>query len=233
MRDAVDVPVEGVRILVDQQGGLRKLLRIAWSDADASIFLIPYVPGRGIVYGGIASTPDPGTPHTFSFDGQLCGDWGKVSLHQSGRVHATVRSAGELIRSPPITALPLDHLADGQVATVSCFNPEGLPEVLDAQGPPDTDLVLTSNDVDWTATQIPIFVTSDPNRFEDHHFRLCFRRATLKSPLYVTLRPRSESHPPENREGGISILAWGLAGPTSSSDLVFVVTAPSGQPNRS
>jgi hypothetical protein len=216
---SVEVPLKnGIRILITQGGRLRKLCRLQWSVGDASIYLIPYIPGDGMIFGGLVPKAGP-EPVTFEFATQLSGSWGKVSLHQSGQVHATVDSG----RTPAVHGEALDH-----VATITCFSPDGLPEVTKAQGPPKADLVLTTDDPSWTATQVPIFVTSDPRRHSEHKFRLCLRRPTLDTPLYVTLNPRSESHPEDNREPGVAIFGWGAGTQSTPGDVsgVFVMSTP-------
>jgi hypothetical protein len=86
---STDVTIKDLRLLIRHRGELRKLARLAWSNFDASFYVMPY--GTDGRRGWVGKIPIPEEPFTFDATTGTEGAEPYVSLHESGRTHASVK----------------------------------------------------------------------------------------------------------------------------------------------
>jgi hypothetical protein len=218
------VDLTAVRLLVAHENRLHKLARLAWSNKDVSLYVLPYLPKGGTAHAGVMKIPGPaGPPSTWNYTGQVDGSGGpKLTLHSSGRCHGEVDG----VHGPPVWGRPLTGREGGHIASITCFSVEGLPEVTVPSGPPSADIVLQSSDPSSTATNVALFVLTSDRKDDEYHFVLTFRREGLDAPVRIGIRARVTTEPSGNRDPGVLVMAgWG-PGDTGDRPLtgVFVVT---------
>lgn len=220
-----EVPIKGLRVLVDHRGELRKLARLGWTKRDASFYIIPYATRSRRGWVGTTELAF-GDSTTVDFTTGVEGAKPKVSVHESGLTHATVD--GHV--TPDVAGQPLHDDAGGHVATIITFNPEGLPPIAVARGAPRADLVVTSERGTgdwWDGVRVALFVYTQPERATEKKAYITFRRPGSVPPLYVSLGVFGEQHPADNREPGVVVLAgWspGDRGVGDPTPLVYAVT---------
>jgi hypothetical protein len=215
--------VNAIRLLVERDGTLYKMVRLDWSNSDVSLYITPYVPEGGTGYAGQMKVPAPGDAATWDYARQASGVPVKVSLHESGRSHSS--AGGE--HSQPTWGRPLFHPEQAHIATVSCFNVEGLPTVSVPRSLPQPDIVMRGSEHPWTAVHVPIFVCPDEEAASTHRFWITMTRPGRARPLLVGIGGRSTFEPEGNRDGGVLVYAgWGPGNDPRPLVGVYGVTSP-------
>jgi hypothetical protein len=144
--------ISGLRLIAEHEGTYYKVARFQWSNSDASLYVLPYVPVGGTAYAGIMKIPDHDQgASNFDYARQLEGDHPKLSLHEYGRCHASVGDK----QTNPVWGRQLHHEGGGHIATIECCAPEGLPTIQHPSGPPEVDLVMEADGTGWHGLRVP------------------------------------------------------------------------------
>lgn len=202
---SAEVGVRSLRLVVQRpDGALKKLVKIVWSQRDASLYLTPYAPVGGFGYVGVTEKVG-----TFSLLGQGQGRDVYLSLHKSGQTHATCKQPFYRTESVKGPALFVDKRS--HVATAVCFDTASLPDLGSApRHPPHLDYVLLQL-AGLEKVDVPIFVSAVAESLEDFPIRLRFVRPDMPGPLHFGLRVRGEEYRPEPDSGGVAVLGgWGV-----------------------
>ena len=217
------VEVQSLRLLVERNGVLFNIAKVALGKADASLYIIPSTPSEGEGYAGLMKVPEHGQHNTWTYSRQLAGLPIRVTLHESGRCHA---SAGDR-QTEPTWGRSLFYDEVAHVATISCFNVGGLPAVETLRGPPRLDVVFKSADLDWTAIHIPVFVCPDDSPAVWKRVAVRMTPDGRPRPLYLVLGGRLEQEPANNRDGGVLVVAgWGPGDDQRPLTGVYGITSP-------
>ena len=216
----------GVRLLVNVAGTLYKLARIRWSTADASVYVMPYVPKGGIGFAGPMKVPAPEASSSVNFARELMGPNPKLSLHESGRCHGSV---GEQ-RTGPVWGRGLFD-GSGHIATITSFDVTSQPTVAVTRTGTEPDIILMTPGFEVPGMNVALLVGDSPEeagRLGQLHFIL--DRPDRPRPLYVALNCRD---PGQSAEGppvpGVTVIAgWGPGSRGDQRPLsgTFVATAP-------
>jgi hypothetical protein len=198
-----------------------KVAKVTWTSKDASLYVIPYPdnrPGYLGVAKGLLTSP--------SFDAGAIGRAGvrpRISIHESGVVHGQVAD----YRTEQLVGPPLNDPAGGHIATISCFDPVGLPSVQTLRGGREPDVVLIDPESKGGAIHIVLYVALSDRQLAKYpgQLRLALERPTLRQPLLFRFRVRGAE---QEGTGGVAVMSgWG-PGPADRDvdELVFAVTTP-------
>jgi hypothetical protein len=189
---------------------------------DASLYILPYSPAtdRGAFIGIVRSVPR--STWTLDFSAEPYGPNPKVSIHESGRVHAAIDGH----RTPPLLGARLDASGGGHIATITCFDHRGLPIFTDQPQPaPELHVVLRDPPGACFAVHMPIYVSTGLADLDKWNcqLRVKFQRPTLECPLFVGVRIRGSG---ESGDPGVLVMAgWGPGlGDESATQFVYAAT---------
>lgn len=213
-----------VRLLVRQNGQLRRICKVTFTKSDASIYLIPYAPA-GKYFFGTNQLEEQQAQATFSFKSQLSSEGAKLphlSLHESGRVHAYVgeEQAGPLM-IPPLESWRGEHIA---TVTVDRFDTLGPYEKVAKQTGPEQDLVFGIEEP-LESGRLALYLNGDGERFvAECSMWFTLRRPTLERPIHLGIRPWPQSPMGESIErGGVTAVAgWDPAAGVTGGPLPFI-----------
>ncbi len=171
--------ISEARILISYKGTNRKLCKIFFSKADASVYIAPYSYANQYYYGK-GSMPENVQKLDMNFVGQFYTDnTPKVSIHQKGQVHIKGRAG----QAGPIFIPKLDKWHGQHLATVMADNFDVLPKhtkSLKSEGRA-IDIVMGWNqNVD--GGKIVLFADSGGKNFPSY----CDTFFTLKRPTILT-----------------------------------------------
>jgi hypothetical protein len=215
---------KGVRLCVqDDDGVIRKVARINWTNADASLYIESYCPPGGKAYAGRFTMPLGEPSFSWDFTGQLEAEdaMPKMSLHQSGRTKCELGGA----KTKFVIGKPLFDLAGGHIATIQTFNPRTLP-VMDNKAPRRTPNTLVApSEAGCTSVRFPIAVSLTAPPESHFKFVVTFTRPILQTPLYVGVGVFGR-HEPENDGDGVVVFGgWGPGiRPSEVTDMAFTAT---------
>jgi hypothetical protein len=150
-----------VRILIDHRGSLGRLCKLVVSNADGSLYVLPYGPvgefrfGRSAIPGGQTSAtvswgdqePSSSAPH--------------LSVHERGQVHVKVQRETVVgpMAIPPLAGLRGDHVASVYANHSGRLAPfEGTPRT----SGPEQDHVVPSDDAVETGQLATASTDGDP-----------------------------------------------------------------------
>ena len=177
--------IRELRLLVEHEGDLKRLCKLAFTKSDASIYVIPYAAGGRYFYGD-QTLEEREVEKTFDFTEQLSTSERipKLSI-QRGRVHVEADSA----RAGPLWGPSLPHLRGEHVATVTADSFAGLTrhEQTPRLSGAERDFVLLA-DRSVESGRVAIYVNGKEPRFvRSCELFLTLARPTLTGPLYVGL----------------------------------------------
>lgn len=216
-------PVDRIRLLVERDGRLHKVANLAWSSSDVSLYITPYAPLGGEGHAGMMRVPGPGQASTWDYSRQAVGTPVRVALHESGRCHAEAGGS----RSEPTWGRSLFYPDIAHIASISCFEVNGLPTVDVPKGPPQLDVVMRHAGEEATACHVGLFVCPDEVERPWEKFRITFERPGRERPLYLAVSARETAEAPDNRDGGVLVVAgWGPGDDSRPVGGVYGVTSP-------
>lgn len=219
-----EAPIEKLRVVVLFGGQMRSLCKLAFTKADASIYVVPYAPNKRYSV-GTHQMGEREQSVTFNLDDALDYEAApKISFHQSGQVHANAGAT----RVGPLRIPPLPDWRGEHIATVLAEHALSLPKF---RGPRrwhgvERDLVLElRGNIESAAVALfvnghePVFAGPCPVRFRLGH-------ATLETPLYVGLHLRAQvplSEPDVPGTGVVAIGGWvPNRGPAEAVDFIYL-----------
>ena len=215
--------ISEIRLLIEHEGQLRRLCKLAFSKSDASIYVFPYA-RTGSFFFGSRSMPERHFKDSFPFKQQLSSDQvPKISIHESGQVHVTSKG----IRAGPLQIPPLSSLRGEHIATVSADEFSVLAEFRGSpklRGRRIDHVISVSENV--KSGRIAVYVAGDRAAFQAPNCPLVVtvKRPTLANPIYVGLKPISQNpigHPAG--EGVIAIAGWDPTGQfQEGADYLFI-----------
>lgn len=215
-----------LRLLLEYRRQLYRLCKLAFSAADASIYLIPYAPSGQYYFGG-SEIRERKAKETFGFKSQLSSNVAtipKLSIHEKGQVHAYVGPdrAGPLL-VPPLANWRGQHAATvtvDRIAGLSVF--QGTPRESGAR----VDFPLF-NPADEESARVAIYINGKTPSFAGDcraHFTL--RRPALTRPLYVGFSGIAQSPlSNEDSKDGVTVIAgWDprIFGTTAHANFLFI-----------
>jgi hypothetical protein len=212
--------VSSIRILARRHDHLRRVAKIRWSSRDASIYILPYGPEGTLGHVGVHDAVPPEGSFTFDFLSQGAGMHPKLSLHQSGQVHATC----EGYSTWPVFSAPLFSPGGGHIASIVCLNPEQLPEfATQPRGLPRVDVVLDLPSR-YTTMHVALFANIVEDRLPECPIRLRLIRPSMPMPLHIGIQFRGDNAASDG--SGVGVLGgWGPdASPIESIPLVYAIT---------
>jgi hypothetical protein len=219
-------PVRQIRLLVQTGAVFRRLARLSWSAADASLYVSPpnsVMPGR---VGVIDAPLGAGESGQFNFAGDFIGGAPYLSLHQSGQCHGKAGPDWDRLQTVPLTGHPLDHPAGGHIATVQSFRPAQLPTTATPRHRKRDQALVVSAPSDAGPLVVTLWAFSDRAKLRAAKFAqwLTMRRPSLLGPLYIGIRARFEPVPATPSSPVVAIYGgWG-PGATDPTRFVFVIT---------
>lgn len=161
---------------------------VFWSKRDSSIYIKPY----GTVseaFAGVHRGPQEGESLDIDFTKQLRGKEARLSIHESGQVHAYCdkeRTIG--IQTPPLFRSHRRHLA-----TIGVWSHSGLPEVAQLNVGSHPDVVLQEGAEYLPLVWIVLFCGMDEYDLPDHKLKLRMDRVSLSGrPIFFAWRVRGE-----------------------------------------
>ena len=198
--------IKAVGLVVERSGRLYKAAKVFFGSEDASVYITPYRYPSGVGYAGQLMVPPPGGSNAVNFTRQLTGHPLKLSLHESGRTHA--QSGG--LRTEPAWGRALHFPVPAHIATVTVFDPVGLPEVPSARTGDEPDIVFETGGGDWTSLHISMHVCPDEDSTVPYLLHATLQRAGGPRPLYLAFNARLENAPDRQHGPGVLVTAgWG------------------------
>lgn len=224
------IPIKSLRVLLERDGVIFKVAKVAFSQKDVSVYVMPYQYEGGHGFGGQMMIPGPGKSNSWNFTRQLTGEPVKVSIHESGRTHAQIGA----LMTEPVWGRGLFHDEVSHVATISCFSPVGLPEVVEPRGAPQADIVLRTGENDWTSVHVPLFVCPDIDTASNHIAYITLNRSDRERALYLAIGARVENAPSEQLGKGVLVFTgWGPGNDHRPLNGIYALSAPAEQDPRS
>jgi hypothetical protein len=215
--------IREIRIIIQNQGVLRKLFKVAFSQKDASLYFFPYGP-KGKYYYGNQSMQEYEIKQTFSFIDQFHAEKiPKLSIHESGQIHIY---CGKNALAGPLCTLPLNEWRGEHIATLSTDTLDSLAEhkkEIKTTGP-EIDYIIPSDDSVESA-RIAVYCNGQSPIFDYRHgFAVHLKRPTLQFPLYVGFTPIPQSPLAKKPNGGITVIAgWNpQKGKTEKQDYLYI-----------
>jgi hypothetical protein len=221
------VDVSKVRLLVETGGVFRRLARLSWSEADASLYISPPgLPAPARV--GVIDVPlEPGASETVNFAGDFIGMAPYMSLHQGGACHASAGPGWQRLRTAPVRGNPLDHPGGGHLATIVCFRPSLLPT---APPPKHSRKRGHAAAVRWPVADRPLGVAlwacaDEASARANFRQWLTFRRPTLPRPLHIGInaRPQLETSP---LPSPVVVITGGWGAGANRHDKMVMIISP-------
>lgn len=212
--------ISSIRIVARRRNRLHKVAKVRWSNTDASIYIWPYGPEGGRGYVGLHDAIPPAGSFTFDFASQGAGMNPKLSLHQSGQVHAICAEYS----TRPIFSAPLFSPAGGHIASIVCHNPEKLPDLTaQPKGLPRADVVLEMP-LRFSAMHVVLFANIVESRLPKCPIQLRLVRSSMPMPLHIGIQFRGDNVASDG--SGVGVLGgWGPdASPVESVPLVYAIT---------
>jgi hypothetical protein len=208
MADTFKQLASGIRefeVLVRLNAEIRRVCKLAFSNKDASIYLIPYAPGGSYYFGG-ESLPEQKLSRTFDFQEQQSSQTvPKISIHQSGRVH--IRTARQ--EAGPLIIPALDRLCGEHVASVSVDRFDALLTLKTAPRTSDALIRVLDGAV---SGRFAIYVNGREPKFKSSNVKLYVRltRQCLSTPLYIGIAPIGQNPiaDPKCKQGVTIICGW-------------------------
>jgi hypothetical protein len=212
-----------LQILVSYQGACRRLCKLAFSRTDASIYLFAYAQHGNYFYGG-RSLLERQVEDTFDFTRQLTSkDVPKLSIHESGRVHAEVRTVSiKPLKNPSLASLRGQH-----IATVCADSFSGLPPFngnVRNSGATIHHVIAVEKGVD--SGRLAIYVNGIEPQFVSTRCRVIIplKRPSIRGCLHVGLAPIAQFPLGANDKAGVTVIAgWDPTRPiTSTQDYLYI-----------
>jgi hypothetical protein len=216
--------VKSLRFIIGRQGTLFKVAQLSFGKNDQSIYITPYVPAGGTGYVGQMKIPAPGQSGTWDYSRQASGTPVRVTLHESGRCHATAGGSS----TPPVFGRPLQHDSRAHVATIVCFDLTGLPTIRQPRGGSTPDVLLLATDAEWTSLHIPLYVCPDPQSAAVAWMKMSVTMTRDNStPLILGIGGRTGPESAEGLGSGVLVLAgWGPGNDDRPLTGIYGVTSP-------
>ncbi|HEX3035209.1 MAG TPA: hypothetical protein VHT73_08755 [Thermodesulfobacteriota bacterium] len=206
--------IREIRILIDYRSGLRILCKLAFTKADASLYLFPYAIHGTYYYGG-RLLPEKQIQDTFDFTADLnARHTPKLSIHEKGQVHIIADG----VRAGPLFIPPLVTLKGQHIATV-CPDVFSILPVLQRKpkftGAEIDHIIPVEDGID--SGRLAVYIAGDKPSFEAPNCRLVvtLKRPTIPEPLYIGIKPIGQKLIGVDVQSGVTIIAgWD---PTKSS----------------
>jgi hypothetical protein len=211
-----------LQILISYKGAPRRLCKLAFSNSDASIYLFAFAQHGKYFYGG-RSLIEKQIQDTFDYTKQLESNAvPKLSIHQSGRVHAKVE--GKSIKPlwiPPLTALRGQH-----VATVCAESFTELPlferDIQDSA----REICFINFDKGAESGRLAIYINGTESRFVSKRCRLGISLQPPRTlvPLHIGLAPIAQSPLGTDEKAGVTVIAgWDPTRPMNAAqDYLYI-----------
>ena len=211
---------KGARLCIRLADRIAKVARLAWSDADASIYVIPYPGPAKTSFAGVYESRLGST--TLPFEGQLeavGGDTPKVSIHESGICHAQLGAERSgRARGPRL------HHGTGHIATIQTFRPDLLPTLAtppSSQGPV-IDVVATPPSTPWTSLRFVLSVIDPASHPLNGPWAVLNLARAKGTDLHIRIASVSDYEPHNDGEGVVVLAGWGVSADVSAAALEFV-----------
>lgn len=220
------VTINGLRLIAEHEGTFYKIARIQWSNKDASLYVLPYMPSGGTAFAGVMKIPDQEQgASTFNFARGVEGAKPKMSLHEFGQCRASVGDQS----IAQVWGRKLHDQGGGHIGTIECCSFEGLPTIDPPKGPPEPDLVVDSEGAEWHGVRIPILVYLAESDAARHPFYVSTKRP-YKPTLFVAVHVYPSKVDPTTAERGVLVYAgWGPGAIDRPTTGVYVITHPGAQ----
>lgn len=213
--------VRELRLLVDLDGDVRSICKLAFSNRDASLYLFPYAPS-GRYYYGDRSMKDVEFEDTFRFtDDNFSERVPKLSIHESGQVH--IKSSG--ITAGPLYIEPLSEWRGKHFASVSVDEFDILDKFegsISKTGAkldiviPTPNVIKSGRFVFYLAGDRPAFVEPDCS------FVISMMRETINRPIFIGIQPKAQEPIGEPKGQGIIVLAGWRQSHDQGTDYLYI-----------
>lgn len=211
-----------LRLLLRRGADVRRLCKLVFSNQDASIYIIPYGPSNryAVGVGAIGAHQDS---VKYDAEGAELERVPKLSIHQSGQVHANAGAH----RVGPISIPPLEAWRGAHIATILAETFHGLSRQvtpLRRSGATWDFPIDVAAEVDSGA--VAIYLNGLRPSFDAAPvITLSVTRSTLALPLHIGIRPRSQEQlgDAENTGGVIAISGWTPGQPKSTQAKFLVI----------
>ena len=221
-------PVNGLaelrelHILVSHQAVCRRLCKLAFTRNDASIYLFAYARHGNYFYGG-RSLLERQAQDTFDFTQQSeSKDIPKLSIHQSGSVHAKVGK----VPVDPLRISPLATLRGQHIATVCADSFGGLPPFKPGRNSGATIYHIIPVEKGVDSGRLAIYINGIEPQFVSKRCRLIIqlRRPCIRRCLHVGLAPIAQFPLGTNDKPGVTVIAgWDPTRPINSTqDYLYI-----------
>jgi hypothetical protein len=198
--------IRELRVLIQHQGALRSLCKIAFSNRDASLYFFPYSLNRRYFFGG-RSMPDTIFEDKVDFSqGIRANTTPKLSIHETGQVHVQASTA----LAGPLFVPPLSDWRGQHAATICPDALSSLPEYPVSpkdRGQSIDRLIEVPDRVE--SIRLAVYIAGDRPSFETPNcpIIITLKRRTIQNPLYVALKPIPQSPIGVDLQAGVTILA--------------------------
>ena len=198
--------VRELRFLVKRNNILRKICKLAFSDADASIYLFPYA-ARGKYYYGNKNSPDQESEYKFDFTEDIFQEkTPKLSIHERGQIHIHVNDK----RAGPLFIPHLSALKGQHIASISPDSFDSLPihsEKIRETGT-EIDHVIHATD-NVKNGRLAIYVNGFEPKFDTIRCEIIItlQRPSLSKPLYVGILPVEQQILGTPAPKGVTVIA--------------------------
>lgn len=223
--------IKSTRFLVQRSGVIRNFFKVAISQNDASIYIIPYA-NEGKYYGGISNLPkiDLGTLQQkvdVNYTEQIADEkMPKLSIHESGQIHLDIGSKRTLPHKIP----PLENIEDKHIASVSTDVIEALPifqaDIKDSSTHKD---IVINVDKQIPSVRVAIYVNGISAKFKYQNAVLSVGtdvRPHLKRPISFGFQfiPQGDIRVDSKGAPGIvAISGWDITKPhTEENSFIFL-----------
>jgi hypothetical protein len=210
-----------VRLLAEYKGTIRRICKMTFAAADATLYIVPFVKEGRYFYGGKSLLEiQPKLKYRFDEDSDLYSELPHISIHQSGQIQVCIGEA----KAGPLFAVSLQDLRGEHVATVCIDRFADMPlfeNKIQTSGPKIDQVVAVGNGVEsgrfviYANGEKPLFPCKCP-------LKLSLIRPAASTPLFLGIAP----FPQEklgNDEGGITVVAgWNREREDEFEDFLYL-----------
>ena len=217
--------VREAQFLLQHEGQLRRFCKFVFSEADGSLYIVPYSAGGHFFYGG-ARMPEQQASHTFSYKEQLASSTApKVSIHESGRVHVRIGEQGTgPVYIPSLRDFRGEHLASIAADSIAGLPPFTRKPRLTGR---DVDVIVNATSQFGPSIRFVIYANgAAPNFCGSCNWVFSLLRPRLTNPLYFGIAPKGQQPLRSGEQQGVIVIAgWDpstASDPSRASDFLYL-----------
>jgi len=196
-----------LRILVDYNGGIRKLCKLTFTSSDASIYIFPYSSNRRF-YCGSSTIEEKAISDTVNYGFNTPANFEpKLSIHQLGKIHIK-NQYNDLIG--PLKIPELATLRGEHVATVCADNFDGLKihdkQLIDKDSEKDHVIPVEKG---VHSGRLAFYINGEKPTFDGEKCRLIvgFKRESLNKVMYLGIKIIPQDNLGLETKPGVTIIS--------------------------